>query len=46
MWVQDRWVWAAQGNEIENLSSFVSSTVAQLEEDATWMCLFMDPTHR
>ena len=47
MFVQDRWVWAAQGTEIESPTSFASEEGPHIAGgDEEWNCLFMDPGSR
>lgn len=47
MWVQNSWVWAAQGTQIE--STFYNPFASDFknistQSESTWMCLYMNPS--
>lgn len=40
-----KWIWAAQGNDIEYLRGFATTSVLDLQTEQ-WMCLYMNPQSR
>jgi len=45
MWA-GKWIWAAQGSEIDNKDNFVNEEAFNLGDNDQWMCLYMDPSNR
>ncbi|CAL8105028.1 unnamed protein product [Orchesella dallaii] len=45
MWA-GKWIWAAQGTNIDSQRSFATTAVYSLEDTDQWMCLYMDPLNR
>lgn len=42
MWA-GKWIWAAQGTDIDSPRSFSASAAHNLTDEEEWMCLYMDP---